>query len=494
MYYEQLSSYMEHRVNWELLENNNDDDDEYSYEENNVKVNFEWKYYSNKLCYKKYKYEPNYPLKKICAINLFEKNYEIGNKKKMFIHLISYCDKINLNVFDYVPFTIIINNTRFVDDQLDSFKEIFNFIEYQKNKKEINLLNGNHIIINRKYNEQFWIDNKIEELKKQYIYINKNFLSQKNYWILKPTDLYQGKCIEISNSFEEISKKCKNIFRGVDKRVKPDLEGEGFFMNNECRNNINENLISSMEEEYDNEDIVMKKRKKTSNIYLSNELIIQKYLDNPLLYRKRKFDIRCFVLVDWNLNVFFCREGHLKASSFIYDINNLNKFIHITNHSFQKKSNKFEQFECGNEISYNEFKNFLKEDNISLDIFSKIINKMKFLVKLSFKAVGEKLIKTPNVLSFELFGYDFIIDNEYNPWILEINNNPGLSISSPVIEKIIPRMIDDAFRLTIDKIFNTYYSSECFDKNGHYESKYPLDGYNNNENIFEFLCNVKDNT
>ena len=121
-----------------------------------------------------------------------------------------------------------------------------------------------------------------------------------------------------------------------------------------------------------------------------------------------------------------------------------------------------------------------------------MINKIKFLVELSFKAVGEKIIRTPNVLSFELFGYDFIIDNEYNPWILEINNNPGLSISSPVIEKIIPRMMDDAFRLTIDKIFNTQYSSYCFDNNGNYISRYHLDGYNDNENIFEFLCNIKD--
>ena len=251
-------------------------------------------------------------------------------------------------------------------------------------------------------------------------------------------------------------------------------------------------LTSSEDEQYeDNSDF--RRKKKISNIYISNELIIQKYLDNPLLYRKRKFDIRCFVLVDWNLNVFFCREGHLKASSFMYDINNINKFIHITNHSFQKKSNKFEQFETGNEISYQEFKNFLIEEKIPLENFDKIINKMKFLVKLSFKAVGEKLIKTPNVLSFELFGYDFIIDNEYNPWILEINNNPGLSISSPVIEKIIPRMIDDAFRLTIDKIFNTEYSSDCFDNDGNYNSKFKLDGYNDNENVFEFLCNVKEN-
>ena len=492
MYYDQLSLYMEHRLNWELIDNNNDDDSDSPNDEQNSKVNFEWKYYSNRLYYKKYKYNSTYSIKKLCAVNLFEKNYEIGNKKKMFIHLINYCDKMNLNVFNYVPFTIIINNTRFIEDELESFKEIFNFVEYLQNKTENILNNEENIIINRKYIEQFWHEEKIENIQKQYIFINRNFLSRKNYWILKPTDLYQGKCIEISNSYDEIYKKCKNLFRGVDKRVKAELEEDEANNNDEYSYSNNEILASSVDEQNEYENLTIKKKKKISNIYISNELIIQKYLDNPLLYRKRKFDIRCFVLVDWNLNIFFCREGHLKASSLIYDINNVNKFIHITNHSFQKKSSKFEKYESGNEISYNEFKNFLKEENIPPDNFTKMINKMKFLVELSFKAVGEKLIRTPNVLCFELFGYDFIIDNEYNPWILEINNNPGLSISSPVIEKLIPRMMDDTFRLTIDKIFNTQYSSYCFDKNGNYISRYHLDGYNDNENIFEFLCNVKD--
>ena len=116
---------------------------------------------------------------------------------------------------------------------------------------------------------------------------------------------------------------------------------------------------------------------------------------------------------------------------------------------------------------------------------------MKYLVEISMKAVGKKLLKTSPVLSFEIFGYDFIIDNDFQPWILEINNNPGLVISSPVIQKIIPRMLDDAFRLTIDTIFDTRYDSECIDKNGKYKSKYSIDGYNDEENIFEFLCNIK---
>ena len=225
-------------------------------------------------------------------------------------------------------------------------------------------------------------------------------------------------------------------------------------------------------------------------MYCSNEIIIQKYLDRPLLYNKRKFDIRCFVLVDSNLNVFFCREGHLKGSSELYDLNNTNKLIHITNYSLQKKSVNFEQYEDGNEISYNDFKKYMKDNNIHLENFNKMIEQMKYLVEISFKSVGKKLIKTNPVLCFEIFGYDFIVDNDFKPWILEINNNPGLCISSPLIKKLVPRMLDDAFRLTIDKVFETVYSPEVIDNNGKYKSKYKLDGFTDEENLFEFLCNV----
>lgn len=41
----------------------------------------------------------------------------------------------------------------------------------------------------------------------------------------------------------------------------------------------------------------------------------------------------------------------------------------------------------------------------------------------------------------------------YNVWLIECNQNPCLEETSPYLEMIIPRMIDDCFRLTIDYIF-----------------------------------------
>lgn len=61
---------------------------------------------------------------------------------------------------------------------------------------------------------------------------------------------------------------------------------------------------------------------------------------------------------------------------------------------------------------------------------------------------------------FEIFGYDFIIDELYNPWLIEVNTNPCIEESSPMLEVYLPRMLDDAFKLTIDKLFATQFEKE----------------------------------
>ena len=481
MYSNQLTEYFTHRKNWENVINQNSPEI--------PTINFYWKYYSNKVHFKQFKHDPNLPMKKLKCVNLFERNYEIGNKKNLFINLIQYCDKVNLNVFNFIPFTIIIHISR-INESFDSLNEIFQLIQNNNfNNSE------RDFITNKKYFDLFGFDKNFSETKNTPIFIDKHFFSEKNYWILKPTDLYKGMCIEISNNYDDIVKHCKKMFKGVDKKFliedfdeeseNNEEEKDNNLNNNNSLNNNNQNpTIENIEEEE-------KKKKKTNSMYISHSIVLQKYLDNPLLYKKRKFDLRCYVLVDSNLNVFYCREGHLKGSSLKYDLKNTNKFIHITNHSLQKKSNKFEKYEFGNEMSYNDFKLFLQSENIPLMKYDELINDMKYLIKISMNSVGKKFLKNNNVLCFEVFGYDFIIDNDFKPWILEINSNPGLGISSPVIEKLVPRMFDDALRLTIDKIFNTVYDDSCFDENNNlYISKYKLDGFSDHENVFEFLCNI----
>ena len=98
------------------------------------------------------------------------------------------------------------------------------------------------------------------------------------------------------------------------------------------------------------------------NKYRTNSVIVQKYIEKPLLYRGRKFDIRIWVMMTHNSQVYVFKEGHLKTSSVAYDINLTNSYVHITNYSIQKYNNNFSKFECGNEVSFTDFQNFLNEE------------------------------------------------------------------------------------------------------------------------------------
>ena len=54
---------------------------------------------------------------------------------------------------------------------------------------------------------------------------------------------------------------------------------------------------------------------------------------------------------------------------------------------------------------------------------------------------------------FVLLGYDFLIDSDYNTWLIEVNTNPCIEESSPLLGVLLPRMINDALRLTVDQVF-----------------------------------------
>ena len=82
-------------------------------------------------------------------------------------------------------------------------------------------------------------------------------------------------------------------------------------------------------------------------------------MENPFLYNKRKFDIRCFILITNSnsyIKGYWYKEGYIRTSSKEYTTKNLNnKAIHLTNDAIQKKYDDYGRYETGNKISFNEF-------------------------------------------------------------------------------------------------------------------------------------------
>lgn len=93
-------------------------------------------------------------------------------------------------------------------------------------------------------------------------------------------------------------------------------------------------------------------------------VIMQKYL-MPLLYNKRKFDIRCYVLatvINKNIKAYWYEQGYIRTSCKAFTLANIhNKFIHLTNDAVQKNCPDYGKFEPGNKISFEALKKYIEK-------------------------------------------------------------------------------------------------------------------------------------
>ena len=387
-------------------------------------------------------------------LNHIQFNEEITNKMRLYANLLKHCEKKKIDVYKIFPFTICLTISHHsFEEQLDNFKILFKEIDKYTPKSDVIFSSLFNALLNKKIGSS------------QTINIPKTFNSGKNMWIIKPVNLNRGRCIKVLNNIDEILKEMKWI-----QNSKKILITEG---NNDISKNkiLNSEKKNSFEKEYIN-----------TNGIKCEYIMIQKYLEKPLLYQGRKFDIRMWIMFMTNRDneVYIFKEGHLKATSLKYNPDSNDLFIHLTNYSVQKHNIHFSKIEIGNEIPFYEFQRELDRKKTGINFLKDIYPKIVRIVRLTGGAAIQGKMNFLNVKNcFEIFGYDFILDENYKPYLLEINTNPGLEISSPLINQLLPRMIDDAFKLTIDDDFSM---SSDFIKQ---ESKFPVDYHSNNENLWD---------
>ena len=422
--------------------------------------------------------------KKTQIINHFEFHSCLSNKSNLFYNFAKYCEDINIDIFQYVPFTIILDimNFSMFYSYRKNFKQVFDNIEnFIFNSKSIS-----HKIFDRRkipYKTLFPMKDPKFGLK-LYCEINNSHYDGKNLWIVKAPNLNRGRGVKIFNNYNDIISYIKKITEGkiTESELYNIKDNETNNNSDKQEKNVNE-IIN--ENEYESKD-------EPDYIYQSSKIIIQKYIEKPFLYKGRKCDIRIWVLISHKMKVYIFKEGHLKASSVNYNKDDFDSFIHITNYSLQKYNKSFAKYEKGNEISFQTFQNFINENN-PFNFREEIFPKFTEIVKLTALSVKNKINMNNSSYCFEIFGYDFMMDEEKNVYLIEINTNPGLEISSDIIAELIPRMIDDALLLTVDELFPTEYSDECLNENKQYKSKFHVNGYKDEENMWEFVCDMKKN-
>jgi tubulin monoglycylase TTLL3/8 len=160
--------------------------------------------------------------------------------------------------------------------------------------------------------------------------------------------------------------------------------------------------------------------------------VAQKYIERPLLIRSRKFDIRQWVLVtDMDpLTIWMYDECYLRFSAEDYDDQRLdNVYVHLTNNSIVKHSAHFHNSAFdGCMWSQDSFKAYLEATYDSRVWSDRILPRMQEAVTWSLAACSELIANRPK--SFELLGYDFMLDADLQVWLIEVNTSPAMDYST----------------------------------------------------------------
>lgn len=146
---------------------------------------------------------------------------------------------------------------------------------------------------------------------------------------------------------------------------------------------------------------------KIKDIFKEGQHVIQKEVP-PFLLNERKFVIRSHILVTSNpFAIYVHKTCIILEHEFKYNAEDNRKAVHV---SSAGKNNPTPYL-------LNEL-----EEKFYLEIFSQIIE----IGKITLSKLQGKLIHDPNIYLYQLFGYDFLVDEKKNVILLEINSYPAI--------------------------------------------------------------------
>ena len=164
----------------------------------------------------------------------------------------------------------------------------------------------------------------------------------------------------------------------------------------------------------------------------SKDFLITKYIINPHLINGKKYDLRIYVLVTGlkPLRIYLNKEGLARIAAEKFTLNESsfeNSFIHLTNTGINKKSKNYifsQDFysENANKLSLYTYKKYIDKEKGDYNLIRKKISDIVIKTVISgHQYLVDKLnnYNLNDTSFFNLYGYDIMIDDKYEPHLLE---------------------------------------------------------------------------
>ena len=214
--------------------------------------------------------------------------------------------------------------------------------------------------------------------------------------------------------------------------------------------------------------------KNISEIPNNYSMIASRYINNPFLINRKKFDLRIYAFVTSikPLRIYRFNEGLTRFSANNYNSDKNDRCAHLTNYAVNKNNKNYIQNNQPFEIDYNSSKwtltslrQYLEEHNIDSNLLFDKIDDIIIKTLISCEnnlvsAISKYCAFQENC--FELYGFDILIDDNLNCWLMEVNLSPNLHFDAPIDLKIKGEMIAEIFdiiRIVPYDIRNEIYES-----------------------------------
>eukprot|EP00928_Gymnodinium_smaydae_P065510 TRINITY_DN48639_c0_g1_i1.p1 TRINITY_DN48639_c0_g1~~TRINITY_DN48639_c0_g1_i1.p1 ORF type:complete len:661 (-),score=139.49 TRINITY_DN48639_c0_g1_i1:10-1992(-) len=204
----------------------------------------------------------------------------------------------------------------------------------------------------------------------------------------------------------------------------------------------------------------------SAQLRLGGKTIVQRYVENPLLWEGKKFDLRLYVLVTSHrpLRLFLYGDGYARLAPLNFTLargrssdgrgsdknstSDHDRRVHVTNRSRNQKSTGL----CARTLDELRSALFGGGDAGSAS-WEKLWQRIGDLLKMAFVVALAKGAQ-PSGLCGKVYGADVIIDDELNPHLLEINRAPAVDSGAgcPGIHAVHSRLAEDV----LDKLLPRY--------------------------------------
>lgn len=145
------------------------------------------------------------------------------------------------------------------------------------------------------------------------------------------------------------------------------------------------------------------------------------------------------------LTVYLNRGGFARFTHYRYEESKISDAsIHLTNVAIQKQTDNYDE-NLGGKWTIEKLKLYLMSKYEPEKVHFAFFKIQEVIIK-TLESV-QKVMSAERSHSFELYGFDVLLDSKLSPWLIEVNGSPSMTANTPHDHEMKMGILDDTLSI-----------------------------------------------